>query len=69
MGRPLFARGGGPDARERVDVRPDALPTAPTEIANAATCALKPDSRAKGTSWLITIVPAVVPSAYAIHNW
>lgn len=27
MGRPLFARSGGPDARERIDVRPDALPT------------------------------------------
>ncbi len=36
---------------------------APIVIANAAFCALKPDARANGTSWLMTIVPAVVPSA------
>ena len=42
---------------------PDALPMAPMVMANAAVFALKPADRAKGTSWLMTMVPAVVPSA------
>ena len=41
---------------------------APTVIASAAAEVVRPDARANGTSWLITIVPAVVPSAYAIHS-
>ena len=44
---------------------PKALPIAPTVMANAAVCAFMPEARANGTSWLITIVPAVVPRAYA----
>jgi len=47
---------------------PDALPMAPIVIANAAVLALHPANRAKGTSWLITMVPAVVPRAYAIQS-
>ena len=54
---------GNPDS-----TRPVALPTAPTVSANAATAAEWPAARANGTSWLITIVPAVVPRQYAIHN-
>ena len=47
---------------------PDALPMAPIVMANAAVFALNPADRANGTSWLMTIVPAVVPSAYAIQS-
>ena len=38
---------------------PDALPMAPIVRANAAVFALRPADRAKGTSWLMTMVPAV----------
>ncbi len=41
---------------------------APIVMANAAVLALKPADRAKGTSWLITMVPAVQPSAYATQS-
>src|SRR5262245_45627569 len=42
---------------------------APTVSANAATAALWPDARANGINWLMTIVPAVVPSMYASQSF
>ena len=48
-------------------IRPPAFPTAPTVIANVAAAAVSPADRAKGTSWLIVIKPAVVPRQKAIH--
>jgi hypothetical protein len=47
---------------------PEALPMAPIVTAKAASLRAQPADRAKGTSWLMTMVPAVVPSAYAIHS-
>src|SRR5262245_292599 len=48
--------------------RPEALPIAPTVSANAAAAAECPALRANGTSWLMIIVPAVVPRQNAIHR-
>jgi hypothetical protein len=50
------------------NVRPIALPQAPITrvIAESAPPAM-PTLLAKGTTWLMTISPAEVPSAYAIH--
>ena len=49
-------------------MRPPALPTAPTVIANVAAAADKPAERANGTSWLMVIRPAVVPRQYASQS-
>src|SRR5208282_2296317 len=49
-------------------IRPLALPAAPTTRPKAARVVLGiPTLLAKGTSWLMTIRPAAVPHAYAIH--
>ena len=48
-------------------IRPPALPTAPTVIANVAAAAVSPAERANGTNWLMVIKPAVVPRQYATH--
>ncbi len=49
-------------------IRPEALPTAPTTRPREASMVLgMPTLLAKGTSWLMTIRPAVQPRAYAIH--
>ncbi len=49
-------------------MRPPAFPAAVTGRASVATAAPRPALRAKGTSWLIVIWPAVAPSAYAIQR-
>ncbi len=49
-------------------IRPEALPAAPTTNPMVAKAALEMCTLlANGTNWLITIRPADVPNAYAIH--
>ena len=49
-------------------ILPPALPAAVTGSASVAMAAARPALRANGTSWLMVICPAVVPSAYAIQS-
>ena len=49
-------------------IRPEAFPAAPMTSVIAASASLGIFMLlAKGTSWLMTMRPAEVPSAYAIH--
>src|SRR5207249_3089172 len=59
--RPEYASRPSPSESHPDRIRPAALPMAPIVMANVAAAVPSPALRAKGTSWLMVIKPAVVP--------